>query len=144
MSTSSPVGTISVQKINNMIDKQKLLSDYMKWSKGRTREECTRVYTCLRRLLLIIDEEQSPDEYTEWNNYKKYVKEERLLHKLVAIDNERRMRLKESPNSEKEIATWYCNQLIELHDYKDEYVKKIKSQYYKDFGEELIITKYEK
>ena len=129
-----------------MIDKQKLLRDYMKWSKGRTREECVREEDCLRRLL-SIDEKQFSDEYTEWNklhDYRKYVEEEKLLHKLFAIDNERRMRLKNSPNSKKEIATWYCNQLIELYAYKDEYVKKIKSQYYKDFGQELVITKYEK
>lgn len=128
------------------MDKKQILSDYVKWSEGRTQDECAEKETYLRRLL-TIDEKQLSDEYTEWSqlhDYKTYVESERILHKLCAIDNERCRRLRESPNSEKEIATWYCNKLLELHDYKDEYVKKIKSQYYKDFGQELVVTKEKK
>lgn len=123
------------------MDRQQILSYYAKWSEGRTQEECAKQWAYVCRLLSIIDEERSSDEYTDWHNYKKYVEEEKLLHKLFVIDNERRRRLKESPNSEKEIYTWYCNKLLELYAYKDEYVKKIKLQYYEYFGQELVVTK---
>lgn len=80
------------------MDRQQILSYYAKWSEGRTQEECAKQWAYVCRLLSIIDEERSSDEYTDWHNYKKYVEEEKLLHKLFAIDNERRI-AKQTPEA---------------------------------------------